>query len=367
MRPRWSVPTKITVIVIALVMAAFLLYRFSVVIPPLVIAVLLAFILSPIVDGLAARVRVPRTAAAAGLYLLLLAALVTTAVLLIPELVRQALALSEDLARLVETIRRLSQTTLVVGELRLDLGKIIDSLTTTVGGSLQSIAEPTLNFLLNVVEFVVLSIVVLVVSFYLVKDGRLVLEVLDRLTPPLHRFDARRLRDEVNTVWSAFLRGQVILALVVSLIITVAGFVVGLPFALALGILAGLLEFLPSLGHGLWLAVALGVALVEGSVWLPIQNWAFALLVLGLHVVFQQVDLNFLIPRIIGGHVRLHPLVVILGIVVGAALAGVLGVALAAPVIASLRILGRYVYAGIFDLDPFEHLPPAPEGASHES
>jgi len=362
MRPRWSVPTKITVIVIALVMAAFLLYRFSVVIPPLVIAVLLAFILSPIVDGLAARVRVPRTAAAAGLYLLLLAALVTTAVLLIPELVRQALALSEDLARLVETIRRLSQTTLVVGELRLDLGKIIDSLTTTVGGSLQSIAEPTLNFLLNVVEFVVLSIVVLVVSFYLVKDGRLVLEVLDRLTPPLHRFDARRLRDEVNTVWSAFLRGQVILALVVSLIITVAGFVVGLPFALALGILAGLLEFLPSLGHGLWLAVALGVALVEGSVWLPIQNWAFALLVLGLHVVFQQVDLNFLIPRIIGGHVRLHPLLVILGIVVGAALAGVLGIALAAPVIATLRILARYVYAGLFDLDPFDRLAPIRDG-----
>src|SRR3989304_9497409 len=80
------------------------------------------------------------------------------------------------------------------------------------------------------------------------RTARLSREVPAPLPPPLHRFEARRLRDEVNTVWSAFLRGQVILALVVALIITVAGFVVGLPFALALGILAGLLEFLPSLG-----------------------------------------------------------------------------------------------------------------------
>ncbi len=366
MRPRWTVPTKITVIVVALVLAAFLLYRFSLVIPPLVIAVLLAFILNPIVDGLGARLRVPRTVAVAALYLLLLAGLITTVVLLIPELARQGVALSEDLAQLVGNVRRLSQTTLVIGELRLDVGQIIDNLTTTVGGSLQSIAAPTLNFLLNVVEFVVFSIVVLVVSFYLVKDGGLVLAALDRLTPPHYRADARRLRDEINTVWSAFLRGQVILALVVAAIITLAGFVIGLPSALALGLLAGLLEFLPSLGHGLWLALALGVALLEGSTWLPIQNWAFALLVLGLHVIFQQADLNLLIPRIIGGHVRLHPLAVILGIVVGATLAGVLGVALAAPVIASLRILGRYVYAGLFDLDPFEHLPPLSEGAARD-
>jgi predicted PurR-regulated permease PerM len=367
MRPHWTVPAKITVIVVMLVITAYLLYRFSVVIPPLVIAVLLAFILNPIVDGLAARLRLPRTAAVAGLYLILLGLLVTAVVLLIPELVRQALALSAALTPLVETARRLSQTTVVVGELRLDLGTVMDNLTTTVSGSLQSIAQPTLNFLLNVVEFVVFSIVVLVVSFYLVKDGGLLLAALDRLTPPRYRSDVRRLQEEVNTVWSAFLRGQVILAVVVATIITAAGFIVGLPFALALGILAGLLEFLPSLGHGLWLAVALGIALVEGPVWLPIQNWAFALLVLGLHLVFQQVDLNFLIPRIIGRHIHLHPLAVILGIVVGASLAGVLGMALAAPVIASLRILGRYVYAGLFDLDPFEHLPPASEDAAHES
>ena len=142
-----------------------------------------------------------------------------------------------------------------------------------------------------------------------------------------------------------------------AVIITVGGFVVGLPFAFAMGVLAGLLEFLPSLGHGIWLAIAALLTLFRGSTWLPLPNWIVALIVIGLHSVFQQVDLNILIPTIIGRRVRLHPLFVILGIVAGATLAGVLGIFLAAPTIASMRLLGRYLQARLFDLEPFNFEP----------
>jgi predicted PurR-regulated permease PerM len=80
-----------------------------------------------------------------------------------------------------------------------------------------------------------------------------------------------------------------------------------------------------------------------------VPNLIFALIVVGLHLVYQQVDLNYLIPRIIGRSVRLHPLVVILGIVAGATLAGVLGIVLAAPTIASARVLGRYIRGYLVD------------------
>jgi predicted PurR-regulated permease PerM len=84
------------------------------------------------------------------------------------------------------------------------------------------------------------------------------------------------------------------------------------------------------------------------------------LIVIGLHLIFEQFDLNYLIPRIIGRRVHLPPLVVILGIVAGAVLAGVLGILLAAPTIASARVLGRYVYANLFDLDPFPNTSTSP-------
>jgi predicted PurR-regulated permease PerM len=126
-----------------------------------------------------------------------------------------------------------------------------------------------------------------------------------------------------------------------------------LPFALGMGIFAGLLEFIPSIGHGIWLVTASVLALTFGSTWLPIPNWVFTLIVIGLHLFYQQFDLNYLMPRIIGRRVQLPPLVIILGIVAGAFLAGVLGILLAAPTIASARVIGRYIYANLLDMDPF--------------
>ena len=82
-------------------------------------------------------------------------------------------------------------------------------------------------------------------------------------------------------------------------------------------------------------AVGALLSFFVGSTWLPIPNWVFALIIISLHLVFEQFDLNYLIPRIIGRSVHLPPLVVILGIVTGAVLAGVLGILLAAPTIAS--------------------------------
>jgi predicted PurR-regulated permease PerM len=88
--------------------------------------------------------------------------------------------------------------------------------------------------------------------------------------------------------------------------------------------------------------------------------WAAAALIVAIHLVFQQIDLNILIPRLVGRRVRLHPIVVIIGVLSGAAVAGVLGVVLAAPVIASARVIGAYLKANLYDEDPFPLAKPVP-------
>jgi predicted PurR-regulated permease PerM len=103
----------------------------------------------------------------------------------------------------------------------------------------------------------------------------------------------------------------------------------------------------------IWGITVVIIALVTGSTYLPVPNAIFALIVFGAYVAFAQFDMNFLIPNIIGRHVRLHPVVVIMGVIIGASIGGVIGVALAAPTIASLRVIIRYIYAKLFDLDPF--------------
>ena len=223
----------------------------------------------------------------------------------------------------------------------------------SVQGLLEPILTRTLEFVIQVISSVVWIIFIGVITFYLVKDGPAFKAWGENVVPPPYRQDYIRLRDEINLVWSAFFSGQLWLAVVVTLLFVIVGLILGLPFALAMGVLAGLLEFLPSLGHGIWLVIAASLAWLVGSTWLPIPNWVFTLIVIGLHLFYQQFDLNYLIPRIVGKRVHLPPLVVILGIVTGAILGGVLGILLAAPTIASGRVIARYIFANLFDLDPF--------------
>jgi predicted PurR-regulated permease PerM len=106
--------------------------------------------------------------------------------------------------------------------------------------------------------------------------------------------------------------------------------------------------------------------LFHGSTWCH-PAAAAAVLIVGIHLVFQQIDLNVLIPRLVGRRVRLHPIVVIIGVISGAAVAGVLGVVLAAPVIASARWIGHYLKANLYDEDPFlTEEAPTPRGAQAE-
>jgi len=127
--------------------------------------------------------------------------------------------------------------------------------------------------------------------------------------------------------------------------------VVGLRNALILGILAGVLEIIPNLGPALSSVPAILIALLQGSTRLEMSNLWFALLVAGLYIFIQQVENNYLVPRIIGRSVNLPPVVVLLGVVAGASLAGILGIFLAAPTMATVRVLARYAYNKVLDVE----------------
>jgi predicted PurR-regulated permease PerM len=359
-RPRWPFQTKLIVSLLVLAFFIYLIFLFSAAIPPLILAIILAYILSPVVSRIQGKLDLPRGLATVIAYLILLLFVVTVPVVIFPPLAAQIDLLNLDIQLALEQLRLdLSQEFRFFG-IVVDGNSLIDQLSESFQGFIQPFFGQSLVFLVDVITSVVWVVFILVISFYLTKDGPKLREWMEGLPPPEYRQDYIRLRDEINLIWGSFFRGQLVLALVVAIIFTIAGFILGLPFALAMGILAGLMEFLPSVGHAIWITIASILAFFLGSTWLPLPNWIFMLLVIGLHTGFTQFDLNYLIPRIIGRRVHLPPLVVILGIVAGAVTAGILGIPLAAPAIASGRVVGRYIYANLFDLDPFPPQP-APE------
>lgn len=363
-KPRWSPQTKLTISILMLGLGIYLLYRFAEVIPPMILAIILAYILSPIVNFLWRKLHIHRVLATIITYLLFLVVIVAVPWLLIPLLVEQFSGLNLDFQLILGQAVDLFGRDFVVGEvIILDGEALFERMTNVFQELLSPAVEQSFGFAVEVISSFVWVIFILVISFYLIKDTEALRKWFDRLPPPAYREDFQKLRQKINQIWGAFFRGQLTLAFVVSIILTVVGLILGLPFALALGIIGGLLEFLPTIGHILWFITVSILSLSFGSTWIPIPNWIFMLVVMGVTIIFQQFDLNYLIPRIIGRRVHLPPLVVILGIVAGAALAGVLGVILAAPTIASARVIFGYIYANILDMDPFEEeieteLPP---------
>jgi len=362
-RRPWLPRTKLTVSLLLLGLFIYFLFRFSEVIPPVILAGILAYAINPLVNKLDRRFSWPRWFFVTSIYMVLVALLITIPILFIPPLAKQITGINLDIQQFLQQGETLLGQQYTLAGLTIDSTEIVQQVIGVIQELLQPLFGHTLGFAVDVITSLVWIVFILVVSFYLVKDSASLETWVTQLPPPGYHDDFRRLRIEVNQIWGDFFRGQLILGSVVALAFTALGLIFGMPFALAMGVLAGLLEFLPSIGHVIWLVTAVIVTLIAGSTWIAIPNWFFALIIVVLHLIYQQFDLNYLIPRIIGRKVHLPPLVIILGIVAGAVFAGVLGVLLAAPTIASSRVIGRYIFANLTDTDPFpsestESLPP---------
>ncbi|MCZ7668898.1 MAG: AI-2E family transporter [Chloroflexi bacterium] len=226
------------------------------------------------------------------------------------------------------------------------------------GGQTISIFGNALGASLSTIGWV---LVVLVLSFYLVKDYAQLFGSLLELAPESYHGDLIRLSKELSLLWNAFLRGQLVLCLVVGAIVFLVAVTFGLPSALLLAAFAALMEFFPTIGPVLAAIPAVILSYLQSdSSWLGqiTGPFWFAMIVLGIYAVIYQTENYVLLPRIIGYRLRLHPVVVILGAIAGATIAGILGILLAAPFLASMRLIFSYIYCKLTDKIPFADVPP---------
>lgn len=367
MSTRWSTATRFWVLTASTVLAAVTLYRLRSLVPLVGLAIILAYILNPLVDRIQHNSPIGRTAATALVYLGLLALLLTGPAILAPSILEEASAIDSGLIQDVITniIRRIqaysADSVVSIFGFTIDLTPAYDQLIRNLQNISGSVASVSIKFFLNFASGFASTLLglflMLVLSFYLVKDSHVIAEYLKNLVPPPHREEAISLINEINQVWRDFFRGQIVLVVVVGFVTWLGLFILGVPNALVLGILAGFLELIPNLGPTLAAIPGVLMAFFQGSAHLALSPGWFALVVLLLYVVIQQVENTVLVPRIIGGSVHLHPVVVLIGVLAGASMAGILGIFLAAPVLASIRVLGSYAYSKL--LEPPVEVQPA--------
>ncbi len=350
---RWSDTTKQWVIAGVLVLTALAFYRFQRILTPVIVAIILAYVLHPAVSFLQHRLRISRTLASFISFLILLALISLIPLVLIPALVEQVRDLNLSLQEVLDFATSLLRGPIVLGGLTIETTQLYSQVTAAVETWLSTLASASVNLLLSVASGLAWFVIVLVLSFWFVRDAPYLTQKMAEIAPLGYRRELRLLAQEVTEVWKAFFRGQLFLCLVVGVAVTLVLTIVGLPYALLMGLIAGVLELIPNLGPTLAAVPAVLIALIRGSSYLPLSTFWFAVLIAGLYILIQQIENNVLVPRIMGRSLNLHPLVVLIGILMGANLAGILGIFLAAPVLATLRVLGRYVYRHLTDQEPF--------------
>ncbi len=361
-RPRWPYATKLTVSLLLLAFVIYLLSRFHEIIIPIIIAVIIAYILNPLVNYIQNRLHVHRVLSILITYLVAALIVIGLPILVITIMGENFETMQFNPQPVIISIQNALAKDYTIAGFTIHPSAFAGQLFTALQGLLQPIVGQTVTIIKTIITSLVWVVLIILVSIYLIKDGVKLEDWFLTHLPPAYLPDYRWMINEIDQIWNAFFRGQITLSLIVAVLFIALGFILGLPFALVMGILAGILEFLPSIGHGIWLVTASLLAFFLGSTWMPVPHWVFMLIVIGIHLIFEQVDINFLIPRIVGRRVKLPPLVVILGIVAGAILAGVIGIPLAAPTIASLRIVGRYIFANLFDMEwtPVSAIQPLP-------
>jgi predicted PurR-regulated permease PerM len=305
-----------------------------------------------------------QTAAATIIYLLFIALLIAIPATTIPQLITQGNNLISNMPAYISDFGIMLGEPLTVGAIIIPLDELpIDDLYTIISENLvaiiQAVAPHSLRLFGATLSTVGWILIVLLLSFYLVKDYRVIWGSIMKLVPDSYHADVQKLGRESSGIWNAFLRGQLILGLIIGAVTFILALIVGLPNALLLGLLAGILEFIPNIGPVLAAIPAILLALFQyESSWLGtlVGPFWFAVIVLLLYGLVQRVENMYLVPRIIGRSLNLHPLVVLIGAIIGASVAGIFGILLAAPLLATAKLLLAYIYRKLLDQPPFEEI-----------
>jgi len=326
MTQRIDIPVA-TILKIALViLGLWFLYFIRDVIVLLFIVTILVSALSPTVDKWAKYIS--RPGAVISVFLLIFLVIGLSISLIIPPFVSQLREFSFNLPFYVENLSRSNDQGI--------LGEIVNSLRTNLSHfstQLSNLGSVILQQTYGIVSGVVAVVTLLVLTFYLLLEEDGLKRIFKGVTPKEWYETLLEPTRKISTKLGSWVRAHLLAMLLVGVMTTVGLLIIGMPYALILGIWAGLTEAIPIIGP--WIATVTGV--IVGASISPVQG----LLALIVYIIVQQVESNILIPRVMSKAVGINPVMVILAILVGGKVYGILGILLAVPIAAVISVVAE--------------------------
>ena len=354
---QWSISFRYMMgIMFFIAFVAFLFYAHDAV-RNVAIAAFVAYLINPAVVYLSTNTQMSRTGAVNFVFFTALIMLIGLPATLAPIFYEEAQSVIRDLLDLSQQLSGILSEPVSIGPLVFHLEAWGQSLTQVQGAFLTPLPEDALQFLETTSVGVLWSLIILVCIYLFLSEWERMRESLFNFILPEYRWEMEELYARIRRVWMAYLRGQIVLMIIVGVVFTIVWLVMGIPGALVLGVLAGLFTLVPDVGPFIAVLFAAGVALLEGSRWGPLADlpnfWVAGILV-AVYLVLINLKNFFLRPIIMGRSVHMNEGLIFIAILIATILEGILGALLVVPLLASVVIIAGYIQRKVLGLPAFE-------------
>jgi predicted PurR-regulated permease PerM len=351
---KWSLTFRyIVAMILFAAIIAFLFYARTAV-RILAVAAFAAYLINPAVAYLSTHTRMSRTAAVNSVFFSALILLIGIPATLAPIFYDEAQIVLKDLLDLTTEIQQMLENPIRLGGIVFRLNELGTSLFQFQNNLLSPLPGKALQLLESTSVNLLWFLVTVVSIHFFLSQWPNMRESLIAFAPPSYRPELRELYQRIRRVWMAYLRGQIVLMLIVGVVFTVAWTVVGIPGALVLGVLAGLFTLVPDVGPFVAAVIATAVALLEGSTWIPLSNFWVAGITVLVYLVLIGMKNFFLRPIVMGRSVHMNEALIFIIIMIATILEGILGALLIVPLFASTVVILGYVQRKILAQPPFD-------------
>ena len=367
--PRWGNTTKLVVGLTFVAIVAVLLISFRGILAPLLLSFILAYLFSPLAEKLRLKLKISWRLAVSLIYLvilIILAGLLTWGGIALIEQIQSLLRfLQRTVAGLPTTLDQIELPEFQIGPFvfglgNLDLTYLVNQLLGVIQPLLSQAGTLVGSFASSAAITIGLGLFVILISFFILSETEGIPSQLINIQIPGYQKDLKRMGEELGRIWNSFLRGQLIIIGLTILVYTVLLGILGVRFFYGLAILAGLARFVPYVGPAVaWTVYGL-VSLFQGQTLFGLPPFWYAILVIACAWVTDVIMDNLVVPRVLSDVLRVHPAAVMVAALIAASWLGIIGVMLAAPVLATLKLFSTYATRKMFDMDPWEGIKAAP-------
>ncbi|MBW6466212.1 MAG: AI-2E family transporter [Brevefilum sp.] len=361
--PHWSWTTKLVVGLALVAIFLLLLVRFQSFLGPLITAILLAYLINPIANFACEKLKIPWRLSVTIIYLLLvliILGLTTWGGFALVDQVQNLIGFIEkNIFQLPDLVAEITERTYEIGPFTYTpTGMSWDEITNEIVRAIQPAIGRLGNLVGSIaagaVNIITWTVLILLISYFLLAESAGFPGELSDASFSGQREDMQRIGGELNRIWRAFIRGELLIVLISYVIYTVLLGVMGVQFFVGLAAVAALGQLIPYLGAwATWVSFGL-VALFQSNIPFDLPSGVYMLIVLGVSMVINNIIDNIIRTKIMASGLKVHPSLVLIGAIIGVQLFGFIGIVIAAPIMASFKLFLTYIIRKLGDQDPWE-------------